>query len=291
MYQTILLPTDGSAGAEEATARALDLARVTDTTVHVLSVIETGGPPPGLADADAETYRTQAEARARAATARIAKQAADLGLEGVREIRPGVPHEAIREYATEHDVDLIVMGTHGKTGGDHARLGSTTERVITLGDVPVMSMRLGGDVEALSEGYGMYDHVVIATDGSEEAEQAAEHGLEIAERYGADVHVIYVVDTTTYALEDAPRSIVGLLKEGGQQATETIVSDARDLNLPAEADVLRGQPDEEILDFADGVDADLLVLGTRGRATTSDRLLGSITARVLERAEMPVLTR
>jgi len=105
----------------------------------------------------------------------------------------------------------------------------------------------------------------VATDGSDDAEAAAENGIEIAERYGADIHAIYVVDTAIYDLEDAPRSIVGLLKEGGRQATAAVAAEARERNLPAETNVLRGRPDEEIIRFADGVDADLIVLGSRGR--------------------------
>ncbi|MFD1589492.1 universal stress protein [Halorientalis brevis] len=291
MYQTILLPTDGSAGAAEAIARALDLARATDATLHALSVVDTGAEPPGVSDANRAEFREKARTRSRAATQTVDEHGQKLGVDVVEAVREGVPHEAIREYADEHDVDLIVMGTQGWTGHERARLGSTTERVITLGDVPIMTVRLDGDVTDLPTGYGMYDHVVIATDGSDEAARAAEPALEIAEHYGADVHVIYVVDTETYDLEDAPRSIVGLLKEGGQKATETIADLARERNLPVDADVLRGRPDEEILAFADGVEADLIVVGTRGLSATTDRLLGSVTARILERAETPVMTR
>ncbi|MEF8814948.1 MAG: universal stress protein [Halovenus sp.] len=57
----------------------------------------------------------------------------------------------------------------------------------------------------------MDDYVVTPADGSDAADRAADHALGIAERYGADVHVIYVVDTTADGFEDAPRSVVGLL--------------------------------------------------------------------------------
>ena len=289
MYQTILLPTDGSAGAAEATARALDLARATDATVHALSVVDTGAEPPVLTDAHREEFRQKQRGRCEAATRTVDDHASRLGLDVVEAVRQGVPHEEIRAYAAEHDADLVVMGTHGRTAAERAVLGSTTQRVITLGDVPVVAVRRDGDVADLPTGHAMYDDVVIATDGSDAAERAATHGIEIAEHYGADVHVVYVVDAATYDLGDAPRSIIGLLTEGGQSATDAIADTARELNLPAEADVLRGVPEDEIRDFAEGVGADLLVAGTRGRAATSDRFLGSTTARLVERAEMPVL--
>ena len=290
MYDHILVPTDGSPGAENATVRAFDLARTGDATVHVLHAI---GPLPKSVDLDStesEEFRRQSEKRGREATVRIQEQATDLGLDSVRAVREGPPYRAILEYADENEIDLVVMGTHGRTGGERTRLGSTTERVITVANVPVMAVRLAADGVVPESGYGMYDHVVFSTDGSDAAERAAEHALGIAERYGADVHVIYVVDTTTYGLEDAPRSIVGLLKEGGQNAVEEIATDARELNLPVTTDILRGVPHEEISEYASGVEADVIAVGTRGQTADTDRLLGSTTARVIRRSDVPVLT-
>ncbi|MBX0297837.1 universal stress protein [Haloarcula nitratireducens] len=153
-----------------------------------------------------------------------------------------------------------------------------------------MAVRLAEDGIVPESGYGMYNHVVIPTDGSDASERAADRALGIAERYSADVHVIYVIDTTTYGFEDAPRSIVGLLKQGGQNAVEEIETNARDLNLPVTTEVLRGIPHEKILEYASGVDADVIAMGTRGRTADTDRLLGSTTARIVRRSDVPVLT-
>ncbi|MGM0716664.1 MAG: universal stress protein [Halobacteriota archaeon] len=290
MYDDILVPTDGSSEAENAIARALDLARTSDATIHVLHVI---GPDVPSVDADStenEEFRQQSEKRAREATVRIQERATKLGIDAVRAVHEGTPYRAILEYIDENDIDLAVMGTHGRTGGERTRLGSTTQRVITLAEIPVMAVRLAEDGAVPESGYGMYDHVMIPTDGSDAAERAADHALSIAERYGADVHVVYIVDTTTYGFADAPRSIVGLLKRGGQNAVEEIAAEARDLKLPVTTDILRGVPHEEILEYASGVDADVIAMGTRGRTADTDRLLGSTTARVFRRSEIPVLT-
>lgn len=134
-----------------------------------------------------------------------------------------------------------------------------------------------------------YGDVLVPTDGSDLADPAADLALDIAEQYGADVHAVYVVDTTTYGSEDTPRSSIGLLKEGGANAVE-VVAEARDRNLPVTTDVVRGVPEAEILEYAAGVDADMIALGTRGRSATPNQVLGSITGRVLQQATMPVLT-
>lgn len=290
MYHDILIPTDGSPEVASAVTRGLDLARATDATVHVLHVVDTRSEPPDLGDEARAELRGRGATQGRQAANAIREQAADLGVETRSEILEGVPHRAILEYVREHDIDLVVMGTHGRTGPERARLGSTTERVVRLADVPVMAVRRSEDGEVPVSGYDKYNHVVIPIDGSDVAERAAEHGLDIAEHYGADVHLAYVVDTTTYGLDASPRSIVGMLKEGGEKAIEAIADHARDRNIPVATVVLRGVPDDEIRAYAAGVTADLVVMGTRGRTGGPERLFGSTTARVVRRSEIPVLT-
>ncbi|RYJ08325.1 universal stress protein [Halogeometricum borinquense] len=290
MYDNILVPTDGSRGAESAIARALDLARTANATTHVLYAIDESLEPSQLDAAARDELRSQSEKRGRGATVQLDEQAADLGIETVRAVNEGIPYREILDYIDENDIDLVVMGTHGRTGAERSRFGSTTERVITLADVPVMAVHLTEDEDLPEHGYGMYDHVVIPIDGSDAAERAAAHGLSIAERYGADVHVIYVIDTTTYGFVDAPGSIVGLLKQGGQNAIEDIAADARERRLPVTTDILRGVPHEEILAYATGVSADVITMGTRGQTADMDGFLGSTTTRVVRQSEIPVLT-
>ncbi|TYL36520.1 universal stress protein [Natronococcus pandeyae] len=289
MFTTILVPTDGSAGSEAAIAHATDLAWTYGGTVHALYVVDTGSEPNEMRADDREAFRAPSERRGLEATIRITDRAEAHDLRAAREVREGVPHSEILAYADEHDVDAIVMGTHGRTGAERARLGSTTERVITLADVPVLSVRLSEDDEEPASEDGLYEQVLIPTDGSDAAERAAENALEIAARYDADVHAVYVVDSTPYDLEDAPRSIVGLLTEGGRNATETVADMARERGLSVTTEVRRGIPAEELLECASAVDADLVAMGTRGRTVDADRLLGSTTARVVRRSAIPVL--
>lgn len=290
MFTNVLVPTDGSDGAEATIEHAIDLVGTDEGTVHALYVVDVGDEPAGLAPDERETFYSPSERRGREATIRVTDRAEERGLAATREVRRGIPHREIRAYADEHDVDVVVMGTHGRTGVDRARLGSTTERVITRADVPVMSVRLAEDGAELDPRNGRYDRIVIPTDGSDAAQRAAETALEIAQRYDADVHAIYVVDSTTYDLEDAPRSVVGLLKEGGRNATETIAELARERDLEVTTTLRRGEPAAELLEYASGVDADLVTMGTRGETVGAGRLLGSTTARVVRRSPVPVLT-
>lgn len=138
-------------------------------------------------------------------------------------------------------------------------------------------------------GYGLYDQILIPTDGSDFAESAAEHGLAIAELYGTDLRVSYVVDTSRYGRKDTPRSIIGLLKRDGQNAVEDIAAMARNRNLPVSTFILRGVPEDAIVQYVSGSGADLFAMGIRGESATAEGFLGSRTARVVRRSTVPVL--
>ncbi|RQH02527.1 universal stress protein [Natrarchaeobius oligotrophus] len=290
MFHDVLVPTDGSAGSEAVLAHATEIARTYGADVHALFVVDSGSIPGGLDPDQRDALSAPSERRGREATIRIANRLEEEELGAAREVRDGVPYREILDYADEQGVDLILMGTHGRTGVDRARLGSTTERVLGRADVPVLSIRLADDGAEPSPPSDGYDTVVVPTDGSDVAERAAETALELAETYGSDVHVVYVVDATVYDLEDAPRSVIGLLREGGQKATEEVAATARERDLSATTELRRGAPAAEVLAATSAADADLVAMGTRGRTLDSSRLLGSTTAQVVRRSPVPVLT-
>ncbi|MFB6170876.1 MAG: universal stress protein [Haloarculaceae archaeon] len=151
MYDTILVPTDGSRIADGAIDRALDLADRFDATIHALYVVDTErasgagfGEDLGV---DAEHVIEQLREEGETAVGEVADDAAARGVDCRTVIREGTPHEVIREYAAENGVDCIVMGTHGRTGIDRFLLGSTTERVLRHADVPVLTVRRDAAVE------------------------------------------------------------------------------------------------------------------------------------------------
>jgi nucleotide-binding universal stress UspA family protein len=142
MYDHILLPTDGSDGAETIAQHAGSLAKQYDATVHVLSVVDTRnrfeGPSMGLgSDAWEDAQREQAE---RAVDDAVAALPDDVTVE--RHVESGVPHTEILDYADDAGIDLIVMGTHGRTGIDHYLIGSIAERVVRQSPVPVVTVRI-----------------------------------------------------------------------------------------------------------------------------------------------------
>jgi len=135
----------------------------------------------------------------------------------------------------------------------------------------------------------MFETVVIATDGSESAERAVHTALDLADRFDAAVHALYVVD------EDEIRSTPDSVREDVHEAMRTagdealsFVADTADADV--ETAVREGTPATEIVEYADEVDADVIAVGTRGRHGDHAFLLGSVAESAVRRAPMPVLT-
>ena len=140
MYDRILLPTDGDTSTTNATRHAVDLAAATGATLSVLYVVDEDvfGAYPGdeyvHEHEGAESGLEEAGQEALDAAAELA-EAADVTVETA--MRYGHPHEEILDYVADTGTDLVVMGTKSRSGEYRQLLGSVTDRVVRLCDVPV----------------------------------------------------------------------------------------------------------------------------------------------------------
>ncbi|MFT4883944.1 MAG: nucleotide-binding universal stress UspA family protein [Natronomonas sp.] len=145
MYEKILVPTDGSDTSENAVEHALDIAEQYGAEVHALYVVDTDSMSLALGAEQLDRIEQgnfgemeEVKDKADAATGYIAEQAAARGLETVEHISSGKPHEKIASYAENNDIDLVVMGSHGRSGVKRAILGSVTERTLRSTHAPVL---------------------------------------------------------------------------------------------------------------------------------------------------------
>jgi nucleotide-binding universal stress UspA family protein len=145
MYDRILVPTDGSEGTSKTLDHGVEMARRYDAAIHTMAVIDERRFEQLQGDSKFETKLTLEENCERA-VGRVAERAEDEGVAVRTAIRRGVPSQRIVEYAAENAIDVVAMGTHGRS--DHERIatvGSVTQRVVENADVPVFVVHIGRD--------------------------------------------------------------------------------------------------------------------------------------------------
>jgi nucleotide-binding universal stress UspA family protein len=134
----------------------------------------------------------------------------------------------------------------------------------------------------------MYDRIVIAVDGSDEAMRAARRGLQLAQAFGTTVTVLSVVEQRALRLT-ATSAEKAQLRERGETALTAVEGLASEFGQTVTTKLLEGKPAVRISEFADEQNADLIVVGRRGLTGLGRRLLGGVTERVLNRSDVPVL--
>ncbi|OVE86012.1 universal stress protein [Natronolimnobius baerhuensis] len=137
MYQDVLLATDGSDGANQATAHAIDLAQQLEASLHVVTVSEDGPHSSEKRDElrhDHEDEAVQVLEDAERATS-------EAGIDATTTLRHGVPQDEIIATAEELGCDLIVVGTVGRSGLENVLVGSVAEEVVRNASVPVVTVR------------------------------------------------------------------------------------------------------------------------------------------------------
>lgn len=139
----------------------------------------------------------------------------------------------------------------------------------------------------------MYDTAVVATDGSDSVQRAVTVATDLARRFEADLHALYVVEERT--VEDAPESlredVRETVEERGKRALATVEAQAERTGTGSVTTAVReGRPAAEIVDYAREVEADMVATGTRGRHGAGRFVLGSVAEEVVRTAPMPVLT-
>ncbi|WP_290811400.1 universal stress protein [Halovivax sp.] len=142
-FETVVAATDGSPQAERAVEEAIAVATHHDATLWVLSVVDV--TPVGL-DESTDLRVNRLESRAETVVAEAAAAAREAGVDDVETaVEFGSVHREIRAFVADRGADLVVAGTHGRSGVDRLLLGSVAERVLRTASTPVMTVRSATD--------------------------------------------------------------------------------------------------------------------------------------------------
>jgi nucleotide-binding universal stress UspA family protein len=135
--------------------------------------------------------------------------------------------------------------------------------------------------------------ILIATDGSETSKEAADFGIEMLGCSGAKVYAVYVIDTTPYRsipLDQIwSKEVLSEFETEGHEATSYIEKIAKAAGMEAESRVLKGNPAEKIVGFAEDNNIDMIIVGSLGKSGYERVVLGSVSEKIVRHAKMPVL--
>jgi len=139
----------------------------------------------------------------------------------------------------------------------------------------------------------LFKRILIATDGSESAEKAASHAVKIAKAAEAELYALYVISTryavTTRAVKGWTTEFEEGLAKRGKAAICNVEQLGKEAGLKVKPVFLKGIPAEEILNYAEKNDIDLIVMGTKGLKGIEKFLLGSVAENVLRHSKVPVM--
>jgi nucleotide-binding universal stress UspA family protein len=197
---------------------------------------------------------------------------------------------AILRRAAESKDDLIIMGTHGRSGFQHLLLGSIAERVIRTSETPVVVVPPGAATPKAGEIHGW--RIVCATDFSDGSARALEYAAAFAAQTRAALTVAHIVEIPDDFGEDAAGDISDYRTARFERAQAPLLAAIEPLQRACHVTplLLGGRPSTEILRLADEQQADLIVMGVHGRGAVDRMIFGSVTEHVVRRATCSVLT-
>lgn len=299
-FRSILVPLDGSALAEKSLAPALQLARamagrVSEGSVRLILLRVVG--PVALVAADPMLYDELMRMGVDEAQAylRTVLQTVDAGPLHVEvQAVSGAPADAIVRYAEEHDVDLIVMSSHGRTGSSRWVYGSVAEKV--LHHAPCATVIIRAHVAV-----AMFQNrkILVPLDGSPLAERALEPALAIAEAVQSDVTLLRVApgreplpQTMLPSGEDlgVARDIAAAQERAEAEAyLQRIYAARANRHLFFDVVTTGGDIADAIVSYADERHMDLIVMSSHGRSGIGRWLHGSVAEKVLRGADCATL--
>lgn len=263
--EKLLLATDGSKFSEGAILKALGLSKQCSSKLIAVSVIKTNLEFEVTMPQVIEKEEDEAARHLELIKAKALKEGMDCE---TLTVHGEEPYQEIVNAASRNQVDMIIMGRHGRTGLLKLMMGSVTARVIGHAPCNVLVIPAAAKVECRN--------ILVATDGSRYSEAAAYEAIDIAKRCGSALVIVSVA---------ASEAEIAAAKDNVKRVEEIAVREG----LKAEGLTLTGRPYEAIVEASKQRSADLIVVGSHGRTGIERLLMGSVTERVIGHTESAVL--
>lgn len=291
-FQSILVPLDFSAHSNRAVEVAIALARG-GGRLHLLHAFELPLTIPPYSAEAPKPVLSEIRAAAERELGLAAKRVAEAGIPCDTRLVHGWATDVLADAVRDVPADLIVMGTHGKGGLQHFMLGSLAERTVRTAPCPVATVSTRVAEQGDAKPFRLR-RIVVALDFSTCADAALEVAIALAREHGAELVLVhaYELPTTVAMLYDLP--VPDLFSDQvREQANALLARSLRSVEAAGIGGTVQletGRAVEAIRSAAERVEADLIVMGTRGASGFERALLGSVAERTIRTAPCPVLT-
>ncbi len=287
-FHTILFGADFSEGSRDAFRAACSLAVPGQTTIHVVHVIEphwVPEEPVPYGQVVVEFYDAKGDGcRDEIICRRLREEyAPEIPVEVEYHIREGEPAAQLLRMAERLNPDLLVVGTHGRTGLSWLLAGSVATTIVRRARCPVLAYHRPEVPRKLEE----IRTILHPTDFSPGSEHSLGVARSMARDLGARLVLMHVIPYGVYASDMTVAVDPAVYREALEQERRMI--EGPDLKYPVATRLAQGDASEEILQAAVEIDGGLIVMGTHGRTGLSRLLMGSVTERVVTRSACPVL--
>jgi nucleotide-binding universal stress UspA family protein len=286
MKDRIVVGVDGSPGAEAALEWAMRLSKALDAevvAVHAVGLVEAAHP----LDQSAEAWRAGVrELTEHQWCARLV----DAGVAHRIEVVDGDAVDVLLHVAEREQAALVVMGARGVGGRPELALGSTSLRVLQAARVPALVVP---DAAPAGMGASGLRHVLVGIDRSPASLAALEVAAELTGMLGGSLSVVEAFDFDPPFPLGPSAAETSRGEEHALQRTaaavEELVRQIRERGVAVQVVVRSGEPAATLLQVADDVEAELVVVGTRGGGDPADPLLGSVARSVVAHGRRPTL--
>ncbi len=290
-FKHILIPVDFSDFSNKALEFGLELAQRFNSEItlfHAVVLFQDDVDEESRVQ-EFEEYIKKREQQINTQMKDNQSQAQGRGIKTQTVIERGISAaDSILEYLESHPVDLVVMGTHGRSGLKHFLQGSVAEKVVRLAPVPVLTVHR-------SVKHFNLKRILVPIDFSSYSKAATDYAIFFAEKTNASLDFLHVIEQeihpSIYAAGiESIFEIDSNLKERVIQHMKEFLQDQLTDHLKVDYHVREGKAHKEIVEFVKEHDIDLIVIATHGLTGLDYLLLGSTTEKVVRWATCPVLT-
>ena len=282
-FQRILVATDFSAGARAALDCALGIARRCHSNVFLVHVIPTEVLQYVSPEGSEEVIQ-QAKKFAAREMRRMVEEAGCGGTVHEEILCGGGVWPLLQDFGKKHDVDLVVVGTHGRSAAKKQLLGPVAEAVFRLAECPIMTVTARAEKPGLAA--DGVRRILYATSFKPHSERAAVYAHSLEREHGAKLTVLHVVEDQLQSRESSQ----GILRDFMLRRMRKGLPAECVGNCEPEFQVRFGDPGEQILSAAREQHSDLIILGLRAGVHTDGQLPSAIAYKLVCQATCPVLT-